>query len=84
MARPEKQRPHSLEEAVADLKRDPAHPVHARIDGLEVELRVVDAEAADSDDIMGGAGPWQGESTEELLRILKEARDRGERPPPGP
>src|SRR3954464_14199672 len=41
MSRPEKLIPPSLEEAVAELKRDPSHPVHARVDGLDVELRVV-------------------------------------------
>ena len=38
MARPEKRIPGTLEEAVAQLKRDPSHPVHARVDGLETEL----------------------------------------------
>jgi hypothetical protein len=25
-------------------------------------------------DVFAGAGPWQGETTEELLRVLREAR----------
>ena len=43
MARPAKDIPTSLEEALAKLKRDPANAVHARIDGMDVELRAVPA-----------------------------------------
>lgn len=74
MARPEKQIPTSLEEAVAALKRDPNRPVHARVDDLEVEIRVVADETAGAADIFAGVGPWQGETTEELLGVLREAR----------
>jgi len=28
-------------------------------------------------DLMASAGPWEGESTEELIRILREGRDAG-------
>lgn len=72
MALPEQKQPQSLEEAVAELKRDPTHLVHIRVDGLEIELRVVDA----TSDVLNGGGPWKGETTEELLRILREARER--------
>jgi hypothetical protein len=42
MSRPEKLIPSSLKEAVADLdERDPSHPVHARVDGLDFELRII-------------------------------------------
>jgi hypothetical protein len=27
---------------------------------------------------MAAAGPWEGESTEELIRILREGRDAGD------
>lgn len=74
MARPEKHIPSSLEEAVAELKRDPHRPVHARVDDLEVEIRVVGEKGKTSADIFEGVSPWQGETTEELLRLLREAR----------
>jgi hypothetical protein len=35
----EKHRPTTLEEAVAELNRDPAHPVRLVVDGIEIELR---------------------------------------------
>jgi hypothetical protein len=41
VATPEKQRPTTLDEALAQLKRDPDHPVRARVGDLDVELRVV-------------------------------------------
>ena len=80
MARPEKYLPRNLEEAVAELKRDPSQAVHARVDNLEVELRVVaDDLAPAGDDVLGGAGPWKGESTEDLLRVLRQARESDDR-----
>jgi hypothetical protein len=80
MARPAKDVPTSLEEALAKLKRDPANAVHARIDGLDVELRVVPPSSASDEklgDWMASAGPWQGETEEEILEILREARRAG-------
>ena len=84
MAFPQKNSPMTLDEAVAELRRDPMHSVHARVDGLEVELRVVSADEcpATAEDILGGAGPWVGESTEEILRVMQEfRRDDGQEPP---
>jgi hypothetical protein len=75
VARPEKHIPRSLEEALAELKRDPNQAVHAHVDNLEVEMRVVAKEQTASADIFEGVGPWQGETTDELLRILREARE---------
>lgn len=79
MARPEKDRPGSLDEAVARLKRDPARPVQARIDDLDVELRVVRTPAPELKlgDFLAGGGGWQGESAEELIGRLREARNAG-------
>ena len=64
----------TLDEAVAESRRDPLHSVHARVDGLEVELRVVSADErpAAAEDALGGAGPWLGESTEEILRVMQD------------
>lgn len=74
MARPEKHIPASLEEAVAELKRDPRQLVHARVDNLDLEIRVVASETVTPGDLFEGVGPWQGQTTEELLRLLREAR----------
>ena len=76
MARPEEHIPASPEEAVAELKRDPYRAVHARVGDLDVEIRVAADETGAPTDIFGGAGPWQGETPEELLRVLREARQR--------
>ncbi len=59
MARPRKHIRKTLEEAVAELKRDPSHSVQARVDGLEIELRLVPSAATSPppDDIFNGAGP---------------------------
>jgi len=80
MARPAKDRPTSLDEALAELKRDPANAVHARIDGMDVELRAVPPSPPSDEklgDWMASAGPWQGETEEEILEILREARRAG-------
>ena len=84
MALPQQKSPMTLDEAVAELRRDPLHSVHARVDGLEVELRVVAADERQSaaEDVLGGAGPWVGESTEEILQVMQEfRRDDGREPP---
>jgi hypothetical protein len=80
VATPEKRRSATLDEAVAELKRDPNQPVRARVGELDVEIRVVsggDQVKAGLGDLMAAAGPWEGESTEELIRILREGRDAG-------
>lgn len=88
MARPEKQLPTSLDEALAELRRNPANTVHVRIDGLDVELRAVPPSSNRQDerklgDWMAAAGPWQGETEEEALELLRQARRAsGAAPPP--
>jgi hypothetical protein len=80
MARPAKDIPTSLEEALAKLKRDPANAVQARIDGMDVELRAVSPSPATDEklgDWMASAGPWQGETEEEILEILRDSRRAG-------
>jgi hypothetical protein len=80
MARPAKPIPTRLDEALAELKRDPANAVRARIDGMDVELRAVPpSRLADErlGDWMASAGPWQGETEEEILESLREARRAG-------
>ncbi len=68
MSRPEKLIPSSLEEAVAELKRDPSHPVHARVDGLDVEVRVLPSNetALGVGSRLAAIGPWEGIALEEL------------------
>jgi hypothetical protein len=80
VATPEKRRSTTLDEAVAELKRDPNQPVRARVGELDVEIRVVSAgehAKAGLGDLTAAAGPWEGESTDELIRILREGRDAG-------
>ncbi len=80
MATPEEKWLTTLDEAVEQLSRDPHHPVRVRIGDLDVELRVVGGgvpAGAGLGDLMAAAGPWEGESTEELIRLLRARRDEG-------
>jgi hypothetical protein len=88
VATPESLRPATLDEALAQLKRDPSRPVRARIGELDVEMRVIAGGVQGQPglgDLMAAAGPWEGESTEELIGILREGRDAGgsSEPPEG-
>lgn len=67
----------TLEEALAALKNDPSQPVKAHVDDLDVELRVVGQSRSPLGDFMAEGGGWHGDSPEEILRILREARDMG-------
>lgn len=87
MGRPEKQLPTNLEEAFAELRRNPANTVHVRIDGLDIELRAVPPSSNRNDeprlgDWMAAAGPWQGETEEEILDLLRQARRSSDAAPP--
>lgn len=64
------------------LKRDPSQPVRAHIDDLDVELRAITHRRRQGLGLgtrMAALGPWQGESTEEIIRILREGREAGGR-----
>jgi len=82
VATPEKHRPTMLDQALAQLKRDPSHPIRLVVDGMEIELRrptepaMIPGPADQSNlgDRMAAIGPWQGESTEEIIQILRQAR----------
>jgi hypothetical protein len=67
----------TLEEALAALKHDPSQPVKAHVDDLDVELRVVGHSKSPLGDFMAEGGGWQGESPEEILQILRQARAAG-------
>jgi hypothetical protein len=82
--------PLSLDQALEALKRDPTHPVRARVDDeLTVEVRAVQETPAEpralapgeksAADVFHEIGPWEGESLEELLEFFAEARRRGGR-----
>jgi hypothetical protein len=69
----------TLEEALRDLRQEPDRPVRARVEGMVVEVRVV-AEVAggrSAADAFAEIGPWQGETTAEIMAILGEARREG-------
>lgn len=65
----------TLEEAVEQLKRDPSRPVRAAVDGLTVEVRAVSAmsELESAADLLAAIGPWEGETTDEILTMLDAA-----------
>jgi hypothetical protein len=72
----------TLEEAVAELKRDPARPVQVRVDDLTVELRAVgtnerSVKQKSAADVFAQIGPWEGESLDELLSFFSKARAQG-------
>jgi hypothetical protein len=71
--------PVTLEEVVAQLKRDPDHPVRTKVGDLTIEVRAVrePEENRTAADAFAEIGPWAGESTEEILRILADARRSG-------
>ena len=77
MARSADHTARTLEEALMALKQDPTHPVHAKVDDLEVELRVVGKTKPRLGDFMAEGGGWKGESPEEILRLLRETRVAG-------
>ena len=89
MGTPQTKTPKTLEEALARLKHDPSHPVRAHLDELDVELRAVPPSRRRGTGLgtrMAALGPWQGESPEEIIRILREGREAGgsAEPPEGP
>jgi hypothetical protein len=82
MARPEKRIPSTLEEAVAELRRDPSTPVHLVVDGIEVEVRRAEpapipgaSDQSNLGDRIAALGPWEGESTDDLVQIIRQGRD---------
>jgi hypothetical protein len=77
MARSVERIAQTLEEALMALKHDPSQPVHAHVDDMDVELRVVSKPEMQLGDFMAEGGGCKGESADEILRILREARVAG-------
>jgi hypothetical protein len=79
VATPEKKRPTTLDEAVDQLKRDPLHPVRLHVNDVDIEVHLVKPEQGTQrlGDFMAEGGGWKGESPDEILRILREARKSG-------
>jgi hypothetical protein len=79
VAIPEKKRPTTLEEAVEQLKSHPLHAVRMHVNDVDVEVHLVRGEERKRrlGDFMAEGGGWKGESADEILRILREARKAG-------
>jgi hypothetical protein len=69
----------TLDDALQRLKREPGEPVRATIEGMTVEVRVVQdvPMVRSAADAFAEIGPWEGETTEEMLSLLAEARRQG-------
>jgi hypothetical protein len=77
----------TLDEALQRLKREPGEPVRATVEGMTVEVRVVPGPPVirSAADVFAEIGPWEGETTEEMLTFLAEARRQSsQRPVDGP
>jgi hypothetical protein len=79
--------PIPLDDAIKALKRDPAHPVLAKVDEeLTVEVRAVAPAPAlkrSAADVFREVGRWEGETGEELDALFADVRQRSNRPVPG-
>ena len=80
---------HSIEEILAELARSPDAKVLAKLGEMTVEVRRVAATADAKSaadvlrEILAEHGPWAGETEQELLDRLAEARRAGgSRPAP--
>jgi hypothetical protein len=75
--------PLALDQAVEALKRDPTHPVRARVGDMTVELRAVpDSPPAferSAADALREIGPWEGETYDELVALFADVRQRTSR-----
>lgn len=69
----------TVEEAVTELKKHPERTVRAHSGDLVVELRAVSRPLKPQrlGDSLAALGPWEGESTNELMSRLREARREG-------
>ena len=65
----------TIDEAMEELRRDPDHAVTAEVDGLVIEMRYKGRRSAA--DVFRDLGPWEGESTDEMKVLFREARQQG-------
>lgn len=65
----------NVHEAIELLKDHPEVPVETIIEGVVVEMRFKRRRTAA--DVFREAGQWEGETTEELTKRLRDARDAG-------
>ncbi len=67
----------TLEEAAAELKKHPEKKVRAYCGDLAVEMRAIWTSESPQrlGDSLAALGPWEGESAEELMSRLREARE---------
>ena len=76
--------PLPLDEAIKALKRDPTHPVRARVDAeLTVEVRAVASNQPpkkSAADAIRELGQWDGETGAELDALFADVRQRSNRP----
>jgi hypothetical protein len=74
----------TLSDLVRRLKADPTQPVRATVDGLTVEVRALVEQPGPGSaaEAFEKLGPWDGETTEELLELLAAARREGGRREP--
>ena len=71
--------PNSIDEAIKALRRDPSQSVRATVGDVTLELRLVSSasQARPAAEAFDEIGPWVGETTEEMLSLLADARRRG-------
>ena len=78
--------PLALDQAVEALKRDPTHAVRARVGDMTVELRAVPESPAAPErtvaEVLREAGPWEGETYDELVALFADVRQRTSRSVP--
>jgi hypothetical protein len=69
----------TLDEALQRLKLEPGAPGRVTVDGMTVAVRVVPdvPTRRSAADTFAAVGPWEGETTEEMLKFLAEARRQG-------
>jgi len=69
----------TLDEAFQQLKREPGQPVRATVEGLTVEVLVVPdlPVSRSAAELFAEIGPWEGETTDEMLEFLAQARRHG-------
>ncbi len=71
----------TIEDALAALKRDPTHPVRVHVDAVDMDVELWAVKSTQPNvplgDYLASLGPWEGETTDELLALLREGRRTG-------